>query len=55
MGSYFSVQNDGSCACLAVVECPADRQVVDVLVEDGRHLSFLDRRDSTLREENEHG
>ena len=52
---YFSVQNDGSCAYLAVVKCPADRQVVDVLVEDGRHLSFLDRRDSALRKENEDG
>lgn len=28
---------------------------MDVLVKNGRHLSFLDRRDSALREENKNG
>lgn len=47
------VQNSRSCAHLTVVKCTTDRQVVDILVEDGRHLSFLDGRDSASREENE--
>jgi hypothetical protein len=36
---------------LAVVEGTVDGQVEDVLVGDGRHLSFLDRRNSSLRVE----
>lgn len=49
------VQNKGSCTHLTVVKCPADRQAVNVLIENSRHLSFLDRRDSAVREENENG
>lgn len=36
-------QGSEECAYLAVVKGPTNRQVVDVIVKDGGHLSFLDR------------
>lgn len=50
---YVAEPNKGS-AYLTVVKRPAHRQVVHVFIKDGRHLSFLDRRDPATREENEH-
>jgi hypothetical protein len=42
-------------AHLAVIEGTVDREAVDVVVEDGGHLSLLDGRDSTGGEEHEDG
>lgn len=38
---------------LAVVECALDGEVMDVGVEDGGHLGFLDGGDTALRVKDE--
>lgn len=40
---------------MAVVESTGDGKIVDVLVQDGRHLRFLDGADAALGVEDEDG
>jgi hypothetical protein len=45
----------GGGAYLAIVKGSSDRQVVDIIVEDGSHLSLLDGADTAGREHDEDG